>query len=34
MKEINEKVIDKIRKLYAKAESCEKIGNQAEAEAI
>ena len=34
MEEINEKVIDKIRKLYAKAESCEKIGNQAEGEAF
>jgi hypothetical protein len=30
--EINEKVIDKIRKLHAKAESCDKIGNQEEAE--
>jgi hypothetical protein len=34
MEEINEKVIDKIRKLHAKAESCEKIGSQAEAEAF
>jgi len=34
MTEIEEKVIDKIRKLHAKAESCEKIGNQAEAEAF
>lgn len=34
MTEIEEKVIDKIRKLHAKAESCEQIGNQAEAEAF
>lgn len=29
-----EKIIDKIRKLHAKAESCEKIGSQEEAEAF
>jgi len=31
---IEEKVVDKIRKLYAKAESCKEIGNQEEAEAF